>query len=225
VGGAFAVYAYTGGWRNTKDLDFFLRPADLRPVLEAYAAAGYETEVRDRLWLAKVHDRPFLLDLLFAVRHTKRLMVSDSWFETTQPATFLGVPTRLLSVEEVIATKVYLAARDRFDGADIVHLMRAVRGRVDWQRVIDLLKGDDEIVLWHLLLFHFVYPGHDEYLPKDLMEEVFDRLRAGWRGPREVKAFRGLLLDPESFAIDVRQSGYEDTRDREPLVDCKGNAL
>lgn len=225
VGGAYAVYAYTGGWRNTKDLDFFLRPVDLRPVLDTYAAAGYETEVRDRLWLAKVHERPFLLDLLFAVRHAKRLVVSDDWFETTQPALLLGAPTRLLSLEEVIATKVYLAARDRFDGADIVHLILAVRGRVDWQRIIGLLRGDEEILLWHLMLFRFVYPGHDDYLPGGLMEEVFDRIKAGRRAPRHVKAFRGLLLDPESFAMDVREWGYEDARDREPLVDCRGNAL
>jgi len=35
LGGAFAVYFYTGGWRDTKDMDVFLQAKDLRRALEA----------------------------------------------------------------------------------------------------------------------------------------------------------------------------------------------
>jgi hypothetical protein len=256
VGGAYAVYAYTGAWRDSKDLDIFLRPEDLKPALDAYAGAGFETEVRDKLWLAKVHHRPLLLDLLFAVRHTTSLRVTEKWFETTRPAKLLGVETRLLGLEEVIATKVYLAARDRFDGADILHLMRAVEGKVDWTRVMDLLHCDEEILLWHWLLYHFVYPGHADHLPVDLMEGAFARAREDWTrtraeraggeagaglraGPGEAlrgeagvalrgeprRRFRGMLLDPEMFAVDINEWGYSDDRDRADLVDHEGEAV
>ena len=222
VGGAYAVYAYTGGWRDSKDLDVFLRPEDLKPALDRLAEAGYETEVRDTYWLAKAHQRPLLLDLLFAVRHTTALKVTEDWFHSCRRGELLGVPTCLLGLEETIATKVYLAARDRFDGADIVHLIRAVKGDVDWDHLIRLLGGDEEVVLWHLLLFDMVYPGHSEYLPRELMERAFERARTRWSQPRDPRWFRGMLFDPAALAVDVEDWGYEDIRDRRPLVDEEG---
>ena len=225
VGGAYAVYAFTGAWRDTKDLDLFLTPRDLKAALDALRAAGYETEVRDRYWLAKAHRPPYLLDLLFAVRHSTSLKVGDHWFATCRPAELLGVQTCLLSPEELIATKVYLGARDRFDGADIVHLIRATHGRIDWEHLIDLLRGDDEIVLWHLLLFQYVYPGHRDELPLDLMQRIFDKMMAAGRSPADTRRFRGMLIDPVSFAVDMAQWGYEDTREHEPLVAHDGAAM
>ena len=165
------------------------------------------------------------MDLLFAVRHTTSLHVTADWFSTARPVELLGVPTRMLGLEEIIATKVYLAARDRFDGADIVHLIRAAAGRVDWRRIIDLLHGDEEILLWHLVLFQIVYPGLVDYLPTDLMQRSFDQLKASWSSPADRRRFRGTLLDPEVFAVDVLDWGHEDNRERMPLVDHDGAAL
>ncbi|MDD5207628.1 MAG: hypothetical protein PHS17_19515, partial [Desulfobacterales bacterium] len=53
LAGAFALYAYTGIQRNTKDLDVFLPAEHVRPALPALNAKGLRTEVRDGLWLAK----------------------------------------------------------------------------------------------------------------------------------------------------------------------------
>ncbi len=225
IGGAFAVYAYTGAWRDSKDLDVFLRPQDLKAALVALRAAGFETEVRDRLWLAKVHHPPVFMDLLFAVRHTSSLRVTADWFSTCRPVQLLGVPTRMLGIEEIIATKVYLAARERFDGADIVHLIRAGGGRLDWERILHLLHGDEEILLWHLVLFQLVYPGLVDYLPHELMRRAIRRLEAGWTGAPDASAFRGALLDPRSFAVDVRDWGFRDNREHKALVDLDGAAM
>lgn len=226
VGGAFAAYGYTGAWRDSKDLDVFLRPEELKPALDALRGAGFSTEITDPLWLAKVHARPALfMDLLFAVRHTTRLRITLEWFERCRPAELLGEPTRLLGPEEVIATKVYLAARDRFDGADIAHLIRSQHGGVDWEHILHLLGGDDEILLWQLLFFTMAYPGLTDRVPAELMERAFDRVRARWSRPADTARFRGMLLDPEAFAVDVDEWGYEDRRDRRPLVDENGEAL
>jgi hypothetical protein len=224
LGGAYVTYAFTGAWRDTKDLDVFVEPRHVRPLLDALRTAGFATEVRDPLWLAKAHSGRHLLDILFAVRHARRLQVSDAWFETCLPATFLGVPTRLLGPEEVIATKVYVDARDRFDGGDIAHLIRAVQGDIDWRRVIALTGGDDEIVLWQLLFFHFVYPELAGYLPADLMRQAFRRTMAG-AARDEAPPFRGMLVDPVLFAVDHDLWGHEDCRDRRPIVDARGTLL
>lgn len=69
VGGGFALFAYTGIWRSTKDLDIFLKPVDLKKVLGLMTDAGYRCEVTYEVtypvWLAKVQRGPYCLDLIF----------------------------------------------------------------------------------------------------------------------------------------------------------------
>ena len=224
LGGAYAQYGFTGVWRDSKDLDAFVRPEDVRAVLDAFEADGFETELRDTRWLAKVHSAPHLLDILFAVRHMTRLRIGDEWLRTAVAARFLQVPTRLLRPEEIIATKVYVANRDRFDGADILHMIRALQGEVDWQRVVDLLEGDEEIVFWHLVLFAFAYPMHREWLPRELMQRAFERIGGAPEG-LEARAFHGMVLDPVSFRIDVTEWGYRDAGSTPPILDRDGRPL
>ena len=54
VGGAFAFVHQAGIDRSTKDLDIFVRPADVHRLLEVCAAAGYEAELVFSHWLAKI---------------------------------------------------------------------------------------------------------------------------------------------------------------------------
>jgi hypothetical protein len=224
LGGAYAQYAYTGVWRDSKDLDVFVRPQDVHAVLDAFAAAGFDTDLRDPHWLAKVHSPPHLLDVIFAVRHMTRLRVGDEWLRTSVSAHFLGVSTSLLGPEEMIATKAYIANRDRFDGADVVHLVRALQGEVDWHRLIGLLDGDEEVVLWHLVLFAFVYPMHREWLPKELMRRALEHVQSAPAGLRE-RTFRGMVLDPVSFRADVDEWGYRDGGAAPPLLGRDGDLL
>lgn len=224
LGGAYAQYAFTGVWRDSKDMDVFVRPQDVRALLDAFAEAGYDTELRDAHWLAKIHSPPHLLDILFAVRHMTRLRISDEWLRTSVAARFLDVPTRILRPEEIIATKAYIANRDRFDGADILHLIRALQGEVDWRRLVDLLEGDEEIVLWHLVLFAFVYPMHREWLPRELMRRAFERIQST-PALLTARTFRGAVLDPVSFRVDVSEWGYRDAGATPPLLDREGRPL
>ena len=80
--------------------------------------------------------------------------------------------------------------------------------------------------VWHLILFDFVYPGHSSYLPKQLMAELFDEVRKNWsRRKRDTRVFRGTLLDPFSYNVDIEDWGYEDQRNTDPLVNTDGDAL
>jgi len=51
VSGAFALQKHTGIWRNTKDLDLFLPPQAVPDALRHLQEQGFETEVRDPVWL------------------------------------------------------------------------------------------------------------------------------------------------------------------------------
>lgn len=224
VGGAFAKHAYTGIWRNTKDLDLFLKPDDLKQALEVVASAGFNTEVEFQHWLAKATLEPYFIDLIFGTGHGQ-LQIDDAWFVYSQPVKVAGVKTRLIPPEELIVSKAYVAERYRFDGADIIHLILRLEGKLDWQRILDRLGANRPLLFWYLALFQFVYPGQTDYLPHELMEQFFDEMRRRWSKPRPPRAFRGTLLDPFSFIVDIEDWGFEDRRELDPLVDEAGELL
>lgn len=225
VGAAFARYVYTSIWRQTKDLDVFVRPEDLRAALDALEQAGFETEIRDRGWLAKAWKDGSFLDLIFGSGHGQ-FPIDDSSFEGMVQDKVLGIPANLISIEEMIASAAYVAGRNRFDGPEVIHLIRSTQGKLDWQRIISRMRENRELLLWHLILFDYVYPGHSNYLPKELMAELFSERQEAWKKRRpNAKAFRGTLLDPFSYTVDVEDWGYEDRRNKDALVDKQGKLI
>jgi hypothetical protein len=225
IGAAFARYAYTRVWRHTKDLDVYVRPQDLKATLDAFKEAEFGTEIRDRHWLAKTWKGEHFIDLLFGTGHGQ-LPVNDESFSGTVQAEVLGVPTYLIPIEEVIASDAYIVGRNRFDGGEIVHLIRSSEGNIDWNRIVDRLGENRQLLLWHLLLFDFIYPGHSDYLPQDLMAKLFKEVRKRWKDNHtDPQAFRGTLLDPFYYQVDIEDWGYEDRRKTEPLVDKNGEIL
>ena len=91
--------------------------------------------------------------------------------------------------------------------------------------MLDRLGVNRGLLLWHLLLFNFIYPGHADYLPQDLMVQLFEWVRRGWSRLRPPTAFRGTLLDPFSFLVDIEDWGYEDRRKLDPIVDDEGELV
>lgn len=223
VSGAFALCAYTGIWRDTKDMDIFLQPRSLKPALDVIFRAGYEVEVTDVRWLAKAFRRPYFMDLIFSLP-SNLVRIDDEWFSRSRPVDILGVPARMVGPEELFASKVFVARSDRFDGADIAHLIRAVRGRLEWSRLRAMI-GDDSILLWHLLLFNFIYPGHADWLPQDLMIELFDKVRTTWKTPTDPSVFFGAAIDPNRFAVDQEVWNYRNMVPHEPLVNEHGEEI
>jgi hypothetical protein len=225
VTAAFARYAYTGIWRPTKDLDLLILPGNLKNAIEVLEAAGFETEITDGRWLAKAWMGNHFIDLIFGTGHGQ-VQIDEQMFQSSKKGYVLGIPVRLIGVEEMIVTSGYIAGRNRFDGSDVVHLIRASRGKINWQRVLDLLGENRELLLWHLILFDFIYPGHSEYLPKELMTELFSEARERWeQGKADSKEFRGSLLDPFSYTVDTEDWGYRDNRSRDILVNEHGEPL
>jgi hypothetical protein len=225
VGAAFARYIYTGIWRSTKDLDVFLKPQDLKLVMDEFKEAGFETHVESPHWLAKAKKNGHTIDLIFGTGHGL-LPIDDSSFAGSQQAKIVGVNTRLFPIEEMIAAASFINVRGRFDGAEVLHLIQGSRGELDWERILRRLGDNRQLLLWHLILFDFVYPGHKDYLPRELMVELFDEVRQNWESSRySPKAFRGTVIDPFSFRVDIDDWGYEDQRNMQPLVNDAGELL
>lgn len=222
VSGAFALKEHTGICRNTKDLDLFLAPDGVPKALQELRRAGFEVEVKDPVWLAKAHRDDFFVDLITGMSNGI-ITVDRSWIDGGTPSEILGVPVRVLGPEELLASKLFVVFRERFDGADIVHLIYKTRGKLDWNRVLNLVGEHWQLVLWVLVLFQYVYPHQSDAVPATLWTDLLDRFRKNLDNPGTVANFRGSLLDDRMFAIDVNEWGLdnlleESRRLREPKI-------
>ncbi len=209
VAGAFALREHTGICRDTKDLDIFLSASDASAALQLLQAHGFECEVPDPVWLAKAHRRGFFVDLITGMSNGV-LAVEASWIEHAYPATVVGVETRVLAPEELLASKLFVIRRERFDGVDIAHIIYASRGEMRWDRVMQLAGEHWEILLWALVLYHYAYPAQTEYVPLALWEDLIARFEQEIRSPDRTARFRGSLVDDKMFAIDVKEWGLDD---------------
>ena len=58
------------------------------------------------------------------------------------------------------------------------------------------------------------------------MNQLYEEANLRWKKDRlPAKSFRGTLLDPFSYTVDVEDWGYEDRRNKDPLVDKQGDLL
>lgn len=208
VAGAFALREHTGICRYTKDLDIFLTAETASAVLPAFEGGGLSYEVCDPLWLAKVHRDGYFVDFITGMSNGV-LVVDDSWIDRACPTKVCGVSSRVLAPEETVASKFFVSRRERFDGADIAHIIFASRGKLDWERILQLAGEHWELVLWSLLLFKYVYPAHSNYVPLMLWDDLVGRLAANLRRPDSTARFRGTLIDDAMFAIDVEEWGLD----------------
>jgi hypothetical protein len=215
IGGAYALHRYADVERHTKDLDVFVRPGDIRAALGALAAAGLRTELTFPHWLGKAHRGDDFVDVIFSAGNGEA-PVDDEWFANATADEVLGVPARLAPVEEMIWQKAYIQERERYDGADIAHLIRARSQTLDWQRLVRRFGPHWRVLLAQLVLFGFIYPGERHLVPDWVMYGLATRLQAETAAPSpEVRACQGTLLSREQYLPDVERWGYRDPR-RQP---------
>ena len=212
VGGAYALQRYTGIVRHTKDFDVFVRPADCRRVLDTFAAAGYRTELTFPHWLGKVYGGDDFIDVIFSSGNGVAT-VDDGWFEHAVDEDVFGEAVKLCPVEETIWSKGYVLERERYDGADIAHLLRA-RGRdLDWRRLLGRYGRHWRVLLSHLVLFGFIYPSDRDAVPAWVLEELTGRLLRETKAPPPArKVCQGTLISREQYLTDLEEWGYEDAR-------------
>ena len=206
VAGAFALHQHTGIWRDTKDLDLFLPALEIPRALTLLGRAGFETEVRDRVWLAKAWRGGFFVDLIAGMSNAV-VCVDASWIQRSGRSEIFGAPARILPPEELIVSKVFVTRRERFDGADICHIVHGSGYEMDWSRLLDLLGEHWQMLLWHLVLYHYVYPADTSRVPNEVWEELLQRFRVELAHPNRALDFRGTLIDEKMFAIDVAEWG------------------
>ena len=211
VGGAYALRAYTGIHRHTRDFDVFLRPADCRRALDFFAARGYPSELTYPHWLGKCRRGDDYVDLIFSSGNGIAT-VDDAWFERAEKGVVFDRAVRLCPPEEMIWSKGYIMERERFDGADVAHLIRARGADLDWDHLTRRFRPHPHVLLVQILLFEFVYPEQRGVVPERIRRELLGAIQAEAAGPaRERPVCRGTLLSRSQYLVDLER-GYLDAR-------------
>jgi hypothetical protein len=212
VAGAYALAYHAKIVRHTKDLDVFIKRSDVDRALQAFESAGLRTERTHPHWLAKAFDRTdptAFIDMIF--RSANGLCdVDDDWLGRAVDGHVLGRPAPLCPAEEMIWSKSFVMARERFDGADIYHVIRAKGKEIDWGHLLARFAGHEYLLLGHLSFYRFVYPSKPENIPDAVLDRLFEAAR---RSPKAgEKVARGTLVSWDQYNPDLRDWDYKDAR-------------
>jgi hypothetical protein len=212
VGGAYALRQYVGIDRDTKDFDIFVRREDYDRVMAVLKSTGCSTELTYPHWLGKARCENALVDVIFSSGNGISL-VDDDWFHYATAAHVLDVPVKLCPPEETIWSKAFINERERYDGADIMHMLLACAATLDWDRLLTRFGAHWRVLLSHLCLFGFVYPSERARIPQWVMTALLGRMEEESRTPppRE-RICQGTLISREQYLPDIEQWGFLDGR-------------
>jgi hypothetical protein len=128
LGGSLAAWA-RGGPQTRHDLDIVVKPDDAERALEALEGAGMRTERPPEEWLYKAWDGDVLIDVIFEPRG---LEVTDELLERGEVLHVLGISIPVMSIDDVMATKLRALDEHGLDYTGLLEIARALREQIDW---------------------------------------------------------------------------------------------
>ena len=210
VAGTYAVSAYTGISRPTKDLDIFCKAGDATRILDHFRSLGYAIEIEDERWIGKIHKGEHFCDVIFASSNGT-MPVGDDWFTDARRMQVCGVEVMLVAPTELVWSKAFIQLRHRYDGADITNVILKQQEHIDWRQLLGYMEQHWEVLLMHLLNFRWIYPTERDGIPRWLMDELLDRLRHQLElPPPQTRICRGRMFSHIDYAIAVEQWGFAD---------------
>jgi calcineurin-like phosphoesterase family protein len=214
ISGGFALEHFTGIAREIKDLDLFVLEKDISSALQALKKAGYRAELTFSHWLGKVYDssETEYVDLIFSSGNGL-CKVDAAWFQRAIASNIFEMAVFLCPPEEMIWQKAFIMERERYDGADVAHLIHGQSHTLDWQRLLALFDRHWRVLLSHLILFDYIYPTEQYRVPSTIKQHLLDLLRGDLAAPAAAaRVCQGPFLSRSQFNVDVESWGYQDAR-------------
>jgi Uncharacterised nucleotidyltransferase len=131
LGGGLAVWA-RGGPRTGHDLDLMIKPQDAERALDVLERAGMRSEKPPEGWLYKAWDGDILIDLIFEPIGDP---VDDAMFERAEELEVLAVPMLVMSLEDVMVTRLKTLDEHELDFERPLEFARSLREQIDWDDV------------------------------------------------------------------------------------------
>lgn len=211
VSGLYAIYQYTGIYRQTKDLDLFFVPEQVVAAARVLKGAGFDVHVEQAHWLAKAWQDGVLVDLIYGMGNGLAF-IDDGWYRHSRPAILAAQPVRISPPEELIWHRLFVSERHRWDMADIAHLIMCRGDELNWERLIERVGDFWRLLLAQMFTFDFVYPGHRPRIPTWVREDLLERAHEELNRTGDPGACWGTMISRFSFAIDINEWGFADPR-------------
>ncbi|HZS94381.1 MAG TPA: hypothetical protein VFA78_06270 [Chloroflexota bacterium] len=213
VGGALALYYYTGIRRELHDIDLHILPRDVEPAVRALRADGFDAGIKHAGWLAQAWLGDAQVDFVFG-QGSWHDSVTESWLAGPRSILF-DHPVTFVPPTEFFYSKAMRCSRMRYDAPDLFHLLAAAGDQIDWNRLVDLFGDDWEVLLSHLVLYRYVFPSESCAVPERILNGLLERLADARRSPPSIPLCRGTMLDTSGpYDQDITERGYIDERDR-----------
>jgi len=213
LGGGFALATFTGRWRDTKDIDFYVHPRDQKKAIGALTQAGFgdyfSTRAYDRQWIYRATTSGVIVDTIWAMAN-QRAQVDDIWFQRASPIVIRGENLKVLPMEEFMWCKLYIMQRDHCDWTDVFNLLYAVGPRLDWAHLLWRLEEDRPVLKALLIMYAWLCPRTVRKLPANLWKRLGLQKAAGVRSRQKRDHIRLLdtrrwfaALQPDTGKLEV----------------------
>jgi hypothetical protein len=216
LGGAFALAAHTGFWRDTKDIDLYVLPRDREHMIEVVRNAGladyYDQLPYDRWWIYRAAAEGTIVDVIWAMAN-HRAEIDELWM--SGPAIEIKCrKLRVLPPEAMIWDKLYILQRDRCDWLDVMNLIFYTGSHVDWDLLTARMGDHTALLAAALTVFRWIAPGRAKTLPAWLWEKLELPAMPAANFPESAEA-RSRLLDTRPWFGPERR-GIEATKQEQP---------
>ncbi|PWU05881.1 MAG: hypothetical protein C5B51_13420 [Terriglobia bacterium] len=167
LGGAFALAAHTGFWRDTKDLDLYVPPEYRDRMIALLNELGlkdyYEQVPYDRWWIYRSYTTETIVDVIWAMAN-HRAQIDELWMSGPE-AEIRGRQVRILPPEAMVWDKLYIMQRDRCDWPDVMNMLYAAGEQIDWEYLVWRMGEDTPLLAGALSVFRWFAPGKAQTLP------------------------------------------------------------
>ncbi len=175
LGGGFALASFTGRWRDTKDIDFYIKPQDREAVVAALGRAGfadyYGRLPYDRKWIYRSTRSDVIVDIIWSMAN-QRAQVDDLWLQRAGTLALRSRQLLVVSPEEFLWCKLYILQRDHCDWTDIFNVLYACGPEVDWEHLIWRLGEDVPLLRAVLTVYAWLCPSDVLSLPAGLWKRL-----------------------------------------------------
>jgi hypothetical protein len=211
ISGLYALYEYTGIYRQTKDLDLFVEPQQVIPAARALKGAGFRLYLEQSHWIAKAMWDEKQIDVIYGTGNGLTF-IDDGWIRHSRAGILAGTQVRIAPPEELVWHRLFVSERHRSDVSDVLHLILARGDEFDWARLLERVGPHWRLLLAQVHLYDFVYPGHRPRIPQWVRRQLYDAAEAAIDEVGDDAVCQGTLISRFSYNIDVNEWGFRDLR-------------
>src|SRR5688500_10386565 len=169
VGGSVAMASYSGLLRVCKDLDLYVPPDQAGAMKALLDDLGfedyYDQKAYDRGWIYRSIKGDCIVDVIWQMAN-RRAVVDEYWVNAGPEIECAGERLRLIPIEEMIWSKLYVLQRDRCDWPDILNLIDSNAEKIDWKRMRRRIADDFPLLAAVLRAYAWLRPEIAQTLPK-----------------------------------------------------------